>query len=54
VLAGYVVLGSLAGSQDDSSFDVFRPATRITSLVQFGAYLVGLVVFITLAIKLVT
>ena len=54
VLAGYVVLGSLAGSQDDDSFNVFRTATRLFSLLQFGAYVVGLVLFIALAVTLVT
>lgn len=54
VLAGYVVLGSLAGSQDDNSFDVFRPATRLFSLLQFVAYVTGLALFIALAVKLVT
>src|SRR3954463_794881 len=28
VLLGYVVLGSLAGSQDREDFDIYRPATR--------------------------
>lgn len=54
VLAGYVVLGSLAGSQDDNSFNVFRPATRLFSLLQFITYVVGLSLFITLALMLVT
>jgi len=38
-LSGYVVPGSLAGSQDDGSFDVFRGATRCFPLLQFGLYL---------------
>lgn len=54
VLAGYVVLGSLAGSQDDGSFDVFRFSTRICSLIQFGSYLLGMIFFVLLAIELIT
>lgn len=46
VLLGYVVLGSLAGSQHDGSYDVYRPATRITSLLQFGCYVVALALFV--------
>src|SRR5215831_4406188 len=54
VLAGYIVLGTLTGSQHAGQFDVFRPATRGFSLAQFGAYLIGLIVFIKLALALVT
>lgn len=53
VLAGYVVLGTLAGSQDEGSFDVFRPATRVASLLQLGLYLGGMAAFGYLAIRLV-
>jgi hypothetical protein len=53
VLAGYIVLGSLAGSQDNGSFDVFRKATRFFSLLQFGLYIFGIIVFIKLAVHLV-
>ena len=53
VLAGYIVLASLAGSQAAGKFNVYRRATRISSLVQFFAYLGGLTVFIVLAIKLI-
>jgi hypothetical protein len=53
VLAGYVVLGSLTGSQAAGDFDVYRPATRRSSLVQFGAYVFGLVVFLVLATKII-
>jgi hypothetical protein len=52
VLAGYVAVGGLAGSQDEGDFDVFRPAIRFFSLVQFGFYVLGLVVFVFLAITL--
>src|SRR5258708_16464317 len=32
VLAGYIVLATLAGSHDAGDFDVFRPPTRIASI----------------------
>jgi hypothetical protein len=54
VLAGYIVLGTLAGSQDAGKFDIFRPATRCFSLLQFGAYLAGLIMFIGLAVVFVS
>ena len=54
VLAGYVVLGSIAGYQAANRYDVFRPATRCSSLVQIGTYLLGLGVFILLAYGLAT
>jgi hypothetical protein len=53
VLFGYIVLGSLAGSQNSGHFDVFRPATRCFSLLQFGTYLAGLIVFIRLILVFV-
>jgi hypothetical protein len=52
VLAGYVVLASIAGYQQANRFDVYRPATRYASLVQITVYLIGLVVFILLASSL--
>lgn len=54
VLAGYVVLGSISGYQAQNRYDVFRPATRFSSLFQFVSYLAGLGVFIVLAYGLVT
>jgi hypothetical protein len=54
VLLGYIVLGSLTGSQDSGAFDVFRAATRYTSLAQFFFYLVGLCTFIGFAVHLVS
>ena len=53
VLTGYVVLGSLAGSQDNGSFDIFRPATRFFSIIQFALYLIGIAMFVSLAVHLV-
>ncbi len=48
VIAGYAVLGSVAGSQHEEEFDVHRPATRVLSLAQLGLYVVGLVCFVWL------
>jgi hypothetical protein len=53
VLAGYVVLGTVTGSQDEGKFDVYRPATQTSSLFQLGLYLCGIVVFIFLALAFV-
>jgi len=52
VLMSYVVLGSLTGSQDKNEFDVFRSATRVSSLLQFGFYVAGLGVFVYFSISL--
>jgi hypothetical protein len=52
VLAGYVAVGALAGSQWNHNFDVYRPATRVASLIQFFAYLFALIVFLCLGISL--
>ena len=54
VLSGYFVLASLSGSQATGQFDVFRLATRASSLVQFFAYLLGLIFFMMFAIRIVT
>jgi hypothetical protein len=42
VVCGYVVLGTIAGAQDDGSFNVYRGATRFWAILQFLAYLGGL------------
>jgi hypothetical protein len=42
VLAGYFVLATVAGSQSSGTFDVYRPATRVSSIVQIITYLLGL------------
>jgi hypothetical protein len=54
VLMGYVVLGTLAGSQNSNSFDVFRTATRVTFLMQFFFYIFGLLVFMLLGVSLIS
>jgi hypothetical protein len=46
VLFGYLVLGSIAGAQQNNEFDVFRLATRILSLAQIFSYLTGLGAFV--------
>jgi hypothetical protein len=46
ILAGYVVLGTIAGSQHIGDYNVHRPATRISSIVQLLLYLAGIVVFL--------
>jgi hypothetical protein len=51
VLAGYVVLGSIAGSQNGGDYDVYRPATRIVSIIQLGLYVVALIGFILLVLN---
>jgi hypothetical protein len=48
VVAGYIVLGSIAGSQHSGKFDVYRPATRISSLLQVALYLGGVLCFVLL------
>ena len=48
VLAGYVVLASIAGWQAIGKYDVYRPATKWSSLAQIGLYIFGLFVFIGL------
>jgi hypothetical protein len=47
VLAGYVVLATIAGFQQQNIFDVNRRATRLFSIIQIGAYLLGLGVFVS-------
>ena len=48
VLFGYLVLASIAGSQHDDHYNVYRPATRILSILQFLSYLAGVVAFLLL------
>ena len=48
VLLGYAVLGSIAGSQHNEEFNVYRRATRILSLLQIASYLGGLLCFVFL------
>ena len=48
VIAGYIVLGSIAGSQHSGDFNVYRTATRLFSLFQMGLYLGGILCFVFL------
>ena len=45
VVLSYVVMGCIAGSQDQGTYDIYRPATRIFSLLQFLSYIMGLTFF---------
>jgi hypothetical protein len=52
VFWGYLVLGSLAGSQDKGTYNVHRTATRIISWFQIVTYLIGAGLFVTLLLTL--
>lgn len=54
VLMGYVVLATIAGSQYDGDHDVYRGATRVSSILQILTYLLGLATFILLFYLMVT
>ncbi len=43
---GYIVLGTIAGSQDKGEYNVYRQATRVFSLLEFLFYLLGLTMFV--------
>lgn len=45
IFFGYVVLGTVAGSQSDGSFNVYRPATMWFSWMQIATYLGGMAWF---------
>ncbi len=53
VLAGYVAIASITGSQAIEEYDVYRPATRISSTIQFFSYLIGLAVFTVFALRII-
>jgi hypothetical protein len=46
ILAGYVVLGTVAGSQYSGDYDVHRLATRVASIIQLFLYLTGIFIFL--------
>jgi heme A synthase len=48
ILAGYVVLGTIAGSQHTGDYDVHRTATRVASVLQLVLYLAGIIVFLSM------
>lgn len=45
VLAGYIAMGAIAGTQNKGDYDVYRPAVRISGLIQFFTYLAGIALF---------
>jgi hypothetical protein len=53
VLAGYVVLGTIAGSQHMNSFNVFRPATKWVSRFQILSYVAGLGLFLVFLLNVI-
>lgn len=52
VILGYITIGTIAGTQNDGTYNVFRVATRGFSIAQFFFYLLGIVVFGVLMFKL--
>ena len=46
VISGYVAVATISGTQFNGDYDINRKATRISSLVQLGLFLLGLVIFI--------
>ena len=53
VLAGYVVLATIAGYQHLGRYDVYRPATVNCSMLQIATYVAGLGLFAALAVHIV-
>jgi predicted lysophospholipase L1 biosynthesis ABC-type transport system permease subunit len=53
VVLGYVTIGTIAGTQNDGTYNVFRTATRLFSLAQFCSYIAGVAVFGILVTRLV-
>lgn len=52
ILLGYLVLGSIAGSQDEGKFNVYRPATLWLSRGQILSYILGLLFFVKLIYRI--
>jgi hypothetical protein len=48
ILAGYVVLSTIAGSQHQGIYNVHRTATRACSVLQIALYLAGVVLFLSM------
>ena len=48
ILAGYLVLSTIAGYQHEGVYDVDRPATRVCSVLQIALYLLGVILFLTM------
>ena len=51
VICGYVTIGTIAGTQNDETYNVFRKATRGFSIAQFVSYVAGIVLFGELIIR---
>lgn len=45
VVAGYTALGAISGTQFRGEYNVHRPAVKWSGLIQFCAYLLGIVLF---------
>jgi len=45
VFLGYWVLATIAGTQYTNEYNLYRPATRLFSILQILAYVVGLGIF---------
>jgi hypothetical protein len=50
ILFGFTTLGSIAGFQSLEKYDVYRPATRIGSILQLTFCVTGIVSYILLSI----
>ena len=46
VLCGYLVFGTISGTQNKGEYNVYRPATRLFSILQLAFYVIGLIVLI--------
>jgi hypothetical protein len=46
ILCGYIVLGTIAGEQHGGTYNVYRAATRVSSILQLALYVVGLIFFV--------
>lgn len=51
VFFGYIVFGTLAGSQHNGEYNVYRKATRYSSIIQILLFLAGLVLFMVMVIE---
>ena len=49
IVAGYFVLGTVAGSQHSGDYNVYRRATRLFSILQLLLYLAGIGAFLLMA-----
>jgi hypothetical protein len=47
VLCGYIVFGTISGTQNSGEYNVYRPATRLSSILQLAFYITGLILLIS-------